>query len=485
MKRRTLLMKSAVAAGAAALLNPGRSRGQDLSANAEVAVGVVGAGIRGPQVARDLLQHDKNTRIAAICDCDSRRAEKMASQHAGAAAFTDYRKMLEMPGLDAVVVATPNHTHVLIALAAIAAGKDVYVEKPVSHNVREGRILADAAKRGGRIVQAGLQNRSDAGIDAARDYYLSGALGALKSCHAFWFNARKPIGKVTKPVPVDKEIDFDLFQGPRALVPVMRGQFHYDWHWFWDTGNGEFGNVAVHNIDHTMHLLNLAEHAVSVQAVGGRFLWEDNAVTPNSQLAVLRFAGLDVPVTCEIRNLAFSLQHSEMKSRFRKRGAGTYLTCEKGVIFFNRGGGFAEDNDGKEIERFSGDGGGTHAANWMRAVRSRDAASLRCPIGNGHISSSLSHIANISLRIGERGVDAAKLRGNPPTAFAPAAEAWESFFEHLAQWPIDFAKTPMTLGPELRFLPESERFDESTPDGVMANYLIDETYRAPHTLPQV
>ncbi len=483
MRRRIFLGKATLAGGLAALSLPRtKARSQNAGANDQVRIGLIGCRVRGPQLVSDLNRHAEGARVVAACDADERLSAGFASNHEGVAMIDDYRRMLERDDIDAVIIATPNHTHATIGTAACAAGKDVYVEKPVSNNIHEGRALVEAAKRHNRIVQAGLQNRSDAGIDAARDYFQSGALGKLLAAHCFWFNRRAPIGKVDRPTPVDPEINYDLFQGPRPLVPVMREQFHYDWHWFWATGSGEFGNVGVHNLDHTLHILGIRDHATAVRCVGGRLLWDDDGETPNTQLASFRFPGLDVPLTCEVRDLPMSPERDDVQSRFRNRTAGTFLICENGALFFNRGGGHAEDSEGNVIERFRGDGGGPHVANWIEAIRSRDTSSLRCDVDQGHYSSAACHMANISLRSGIRAFDADSLEAEAPAGIADQTEAWESFLEHCRVHPIDYAKTPLSLGSTLVFDPASERFDESSPEGVMANYLLSDTYREPFTL---
>ena len=480
MRRRDFLSKATVATAVAGAIAP-RLRAQ-AGPNSEIRVAVIGCGNRGPAIAKDLAKVP-GAKLVLACDIDPSRSAKLAAAHGNIPTEKDYRKVMERKDVDAVLIATPNHTHVLIAVAACEAGKDVYVEKPVSHSVREGRILADVIARTKRVVQVGLQNVSDIGIDPARDYYKSGALGKVLAVHTFWYNVRKPIGKVDRPTPVAPEIDYNLFCGPAPLVPLNRKELHYDWHWVWSQGSGEFGNTCVHNIDHTRYILGITEHATSVQSVGGRLVWDDDGETPNTMLAALRYPGLDVPFTCEVRDLPFSTDRAQMESRFMKRRVGTFILGENGLLFFDRGGGYAEDKAGNKIKTFEGDAGAGHMKNFIDAVRSRDTATLRSPIERGHTSSCGCHFANISYRLGITGLDLAGVEKEAPTDILAAREAWASFKEHVTDNKVDFTKTPLTLGAKLEFDAKTERFVENSDAGRMANYLVEDTYRAPFTLP--
>ncbi|MFM7179887.1 MAG: Gfo/Idh/MocA family protein [Verrucomicrobiales bacterium] len=485
MRRRSFLTRAAAVTSVAGSVLSATSRGQGRGANDEVRVAVIGCGSRGPQVALKDLPKANNAKVVAVCDVDPSHARDLASKCGNVPMETDYRKVLERKDVDAVIIATPNHTHVLIAAAACVAGKDVYVEKPLSHNIREGRYLTEIARKTGRIVQVGLQNSSDKGLMPAKEFYQSGALGAPKAVHVFWYRTRNPIGKVRKPTPVPKEIDYDLFQGPRPLGPLMRENLHYDWHWLWQTGNGEVGNTLVHNIDHTRILLGLQGHATAVRSVGGRIGWDDDGETPNTFLAAVKFPGWDVPFTCESRNLPFSNERKEMDSRFMRRTVGTIVFCENGWLYFDRGGGAAFGKDDKEIKRFPGDAGATHMANFIDAVRSRDEKSLRRGVEEGHFSSCVAHMANISHLTGEHGHTIESVEKEAPQEILSATEAWKSFKEHIGAVNVDLTRTPLTLGASLQFDPTSESFLETSEQGRMANYLIDEVYRPPFTMPKV
>jgi predicted dehydrogenase len=485
MRRRSFLTRAAAVTSVAGTVLSTTARAQGRGANDEVRVAVIGCGSRGPQLALKDLPKADNARVVVACDVDAVRAREFAAKCGNVPTETDYRKVLERDDVDAVLIATPNHTHVLIAAAACVAGKDVYVEKPLSHNIREGRYLAEVARKTGRIVQVGLQNSSDKGLLPAKEFFESGALGAPKAVHVFWYRTRNPIGKVKQPTPVPGEIDYDLFQGPRPLAPLMRENLHYDWHWFWPTGNGEIGNTLVHNIDHTRILLGLKGHATGVRTVGGRLGWDDDGETPNTFLAAVQFPGWDVPFTCESRNLPFSNERKEMDSRFMRRTVGTIVFCENGWLYFDRGGGAAFDKQDKEIKRFPGDAGATHLANFIDAVRSRDGKSLKRGVEEGHFSACVAHMANISHRIGVRGHTIETVEKEAPPEILAASEAWASFKKHISDVNIDLTRTSLTLGASLRFDPATESFRETTEQGRMANYLLDDVYRPPFALPKV
>ena len=483
MRRRLFLQKAAAVTAVASHVLPRTARAQ-AGANDVVRVALIGCGVRGPTLAKDLAKV-AGAKLVLVCDVDPARAAAVASANGNLPVEMDYRKVMERKDVDAVIIATPNHLHTLIAVTACLAGKDVYVEKPVSHSIHEGRVLAEIARKTGRIVQSGLQNSSDIALAPCREYFRAGSLGKLQAAHAFWYRVREPIGKIQAPTPVGKEIAYDLFRGPRPLEPLCRTKLHYDWHWFWDTGNGELGNTLVHNIDHTRLLLGITGHATAVCSVGGRLLWDDDGQTPNTHISALKYPGVDVPVTCEVRDLPHSPGKADMESRFRKKTCGTFLLCENGLLYFDRGGGYAEDKDGKVIQRFKGDGGAGHMANFIAAVRSRDAASLRSPIEQGHISSCGCHMANISHRTGRAGYDLAGAEKALPAMLLAATEAWAEFKSHIQINNVDLAKTPLTVGAELAFDPKSERFIENSEQARMANYLVEDAYRAPFTLPAI
>jgi hypothetical protein len=211
---------------------------------------VGGVGGRGHQlIAR--LREVPGARIVALCDVDQafleREARPFKDRGETVSTCVDLRRILDDKTIDAVVIATPNHWHALATVWACQAGKDVYVEKPFSYNLWEGRQMVAAARKYGRMVQVGTQNRSSTLLKQAFDYLQSGQLGPIRCAHALVYRARDGIGKVATPTPLPTTVDYDLWCGPAPKTPLMRKQLNYEWHWFWATGNGEMGNNGIHS----------------------------------------------------------------------------------------------------------------------------------------------------------------------------------------------------------------------------------------------
>lgn len=454
-------------------------------ANEAIRVGIVGFHGRGKDHIEGFRKLE-GVRIVALCDVDSdvlaKEAKAFADRNEKVDTYTDVRKLLENKDIDAISIATPNHTHALIAIWGCQAGKDVYVEKPVCHNVFEGRKLVEAARKYNRIVQAGTQNRSNPGVHEAIQYVRDGNLGKLKLARALVYKPRPSIGKVSGDQPIPKNIDYDLWSGPAPLVPLRREHLHYDWHWIWDTGNGDLGNQGIHEMD--MARLALGENTLSprVMSLGGRFGYDDDGQTPNTQIVYHEYE--KVPLICEVRGLPTkpgaakkSMRNgkevsSPIMDQFKGLSIGPVLHCEGGYVTL--GSNAAYDNKGARIKQFTGSE--DHFANFIRAVRSRKASELKAEILEGHISSSLCHTGNISYRLGKQATAAEILE--QIKAQPEAAETFGRFKEHLGLHSVDFdGKT--TLGPWLKMDPATEKFI----DNPQANALLTREYRKPFVVP--
>ncbi|MCA9239260.1 MAG: Gfo/Idh/MocA family oxidoreductase, partial [Planctomycetales bacterium] len=226
--RREFLATTAIAGAALAAphIAMGATRSQD-----DIRVAVIGLNGRGRAHIEGFRKH-----VVALCDVDKKVLERTAAKYAdkmapGGGTYTDYRRLLERDDIDAVSIATPNHTHSLIAIEAMQAGKDVYVEKPVSHNVWEGRQLALAAQQFGKIVQCGTQARSSRGLQEAVAWVQGGGLGAIQYALGTCYKPREPIGKLDSPLEIPSSIDYDMWCGPADKVDLYRPRLHYDWHW--------------------------------------------------------------------------------------------------------------------------------------------------------------------------------------------------------------------------------------------------------------
>jgi predicted dehydrogenase len=396
--------------------------------------------------------------------------------------YIDYRKLLEDKDVDAVVIATPNHWHSLMGIWACQAGKDVYVEKPISHNVWEGRKLVEAALKYNRIVQAGIQSRSDTALPEIIDYLQQGNLGKLIAVYGLCYKRRESIGKVGGPQPIPKSVDYDLWSGPAPLVPLKRSRFHYDWHWQWDYGNGDIGNQGVHQMDQARRLIGENNLPRRVMSIGGRFGYDDDGETANTQIAILDYD--PVPLIFEVQGLPRKRADAAM-GNLKGIRVGVVVKCEDGYFAGGDGGGWIYDNKGNKIRQFSSSGGNLHHENFIEAMRSRNAEDLKGDILEGHISASLCHMANISFRLGQSSspeVIKEAIKSQQPAAL----ESLERFNDNLFENWIDLTKENAFLGPMLEFEPNKEKFIDEGDYSIShwANEMLTRHYREPFVLPE-
>ena len=454
-------------------------------------VAVLGTGGRGRDLTNQIHQVS-GARLVALCDPDRARVEAAAKELAKRVGihekanhqvelFTDYRRVLERQDIDAVVIAAPNHWHALMSIHACQHGKHVYVEKPVCHTIWEGRKLIEAMRRYGRIVAAGFQNRSDVGLNEAIPRLHSGELGAIKKARGLCYRDRNSIGKRELPLRPPASLDYDLWLGPSADKSIMRPHLHYDWHWDFNTGNGDMGNQGPHEMDLLRWVLGDPGHPQGVMSFGGRFGWDDAGNTPNMQCALFSF-GDDIPVLFEVRNLYQKDKENKALGRYQKGpGVGIIITCERGEFRGGRGGGAFYDNNGVVIEEFQGDAGKSHMQNFVDAVLAGDGNLLKAPLESSFYSSCLSHLANISVRVGS---DAS---GNDVVSAIEASEdsleVFERFSQQLDYWKVDTMKTPWTVGPQLTFDVALEKF-VGTEQTKVANRLLHREDREEFKVPE-
>jgi len=450
-----------------------------LGANDDIRIAIVGLRKKGKEHI-DIFAKVPGVRIVALCDVDTEfldfEVRNFKKRNKKVTTYVDYRKLLDDKDIDAVVIVTPDHWHALMSIWACQAGKDVYVEKPLSHNIWEGYRMVEAARKYKRIAQTGSQDRSDVGLRAAVEYIKQGNLGSIKLARAISYNLRESIGKVNGPQPIPATVDYNLFQGPASLTPLMRKNLHYDWHWFWDTGTGEVGNLGAHNIDESRWAIGQQSIAPKAISIGGRFGMDDNGQTANTQITFFDYK--PVPMIYEVRNLR---RRKGLRARDHYRGTnfGMVVNCEGGYFRGGRGGGWAYDNNNKKIKQFPGEGGLGHQENFIQAMRSRKVSNLRADILEGHISAALCHMANMSYRLGRK-EPIEKIReqiaGN-----SILAESFESCLKHLRANEVDIQKEPLTIGPYLTFDKTSEKFVGQASD--WANMLTRRNYREPFVVP--
>ena len=305
--RRTLLKSAVATAGALTLggMTPSSVRG----ANDRINLAIIGIRGRGREHFGQWTKIP-GVRIATLCDIDeslfaSRVTEVEKLQGTAPKIERDLRRVFNDKNIDAVVVTTPNHWHALASVWAIQAGKDVYVEKPVSHTIAEGRAIVEAARKYRRIVQTGSQHRSNPMVRSAVECVHGGAIGDVYMVKGVVYRPRESIGR-GRPAEVPPGVNFDLWLGPAPLRPFIDNRFHYNWHWFWDTGDGETGNNGPHVMDVARWVLKKDEHPRRVQSMGGLFAFDCDQETPNTQLSCLEYAD-GVLVQLEVRNLSTNL----------------------------------------------------------------------------------------------------------------------------------------------------------------------------------
>jgi predicted dehydrogenase len=422
-------------------------------------------------------------KIAALCDVDQdilqHSVQQFRARQQQVAAFGDLRRVIDDKTIDAVAIATPNHWHALALIWAAAAGKDVYVEKPFSYNIWEGRQMVAAARKYQRIVQVGTQRRSSQAIRQALDALRRGELGPIRCARAILARPRESIGKVAEPRQLPASVDYDLWCGPAPRGPLLRKQLHYDWHWFWPAGNGEMGNNGSHFVDICRWALGQEQPPPRVVSLGGRFAWQDDGQTPNTQIAVFDYR--PAPLICEIRNLR-ATPDVEIGGKPRR---GIVIECEGGCFMGDIADGAFFDRKGKKIKDFRGQKlhelEATHMTNFVDAMRSRKAGSLYAEALVGHVSATCCHMANISYRLGKRAAPEALQEAIQP--HAELAEVFQRCRDHLRVNGLDLTKEQAVLGPWLTWDARGEHFVGS--NAVEANALCRREYRKPFVVPEI
>jgi len=421
--------------------------------------------------------------MVALCDVDrevlARQIKRCQDQGQQVQGYGDIRRLLENPDIDAISIATPNHWHALASIWAIQAGKDVYVEKPVSHNVWEGRQIVAAARHYRRIVQTGTQSRSSLAIAEAIQWLREGNVGKIRCARGLCYKRRPSIGKAGGPQPIPPSIDYDLWCGPAPNGPLLRKHLHYDWHWVWPTGNGDIGNQGIHQMDLARWVLGETALSPRILSLGGRLGYEDDGATPNTQIVLHDYPA--APLIFEVRGLPAGSPDQKMDA-FHGASIGVVVECEGGwmVIPDDANSARIQDKDGKEIKHFkaTSDHGADHFANFIAAVRSRNHADLKADILEGHLSSALCHTGNISYRLGR--TRAPEEIRETVKAQPGMAEALGRMEEHLAANQVDLHKTRATLGVLLKMDPKKERFIGAS----AANLSLTRDYRHPFVVPE-
>ena len=454
LNRREFLNESALWSAALAAVGgmkalPAEAAAAQGDANSQLRVAVIGVKGRGrDHLAGFAGKH--NCLVTTVCDVDTAFADpamKMVEKAQGKAPKfeQDLRRVMDDKNIDVVSIATPNHWHALSAIWALQAGKDVYVEKPVSHNVSEGRRIVEAARKYNKICQTGTQSRTNAGMKQSIDYARSGKIGKVTLARGLCYKNRPSIGKVEKETAVPTTIDYDLWCGPAPKLPLMRKNLHYDWHWTWAYGNGDLGNQGIHEMDKARWGLGKNELPKSVLSLGGRFGYTDDGETANTQLCIFDYG--DSQLVFEVRGLpSKDLLGAKVGNIFY--GSEGYVVCptyDSGVAFSPKG---------EVLDKFKG--GGDHYGNFVASVRSRKHTDLNADILEGHLSSALCHLGNISYRLGKQEPFAAggKAFGDNKDAF----EALTRMQDHLKENQVPVEDGQVRVGRKLAINNSTESF---------------------------
>lgn len=493
--RRRFLKASAVATSAF-LAAPAIGRA-GISANDKLGVAIVGVNGRGGEHISEFLK-DERTEIRVIVEVDetvaNRRCDDIEQkQGLRPKPVADMRRAFEDSSIDLVSTATPNHWHALTGIWAMQAGKDVYVEKPVCHNVHEGTALIAAARKYGRMCQVGTQCRSSKAIIDAFAFMRDGGIGEVKFARGLCYKRRKSIG-ARGDYAIPANVNFDLWSGPAALTDpkCTRGTFHYDWHWQRHYGNGDLGNQGPHQTDVARWGLGIDTHPTTILTYGGRLGYQaerndpayiDAGDTANTEVSLYDYG--DKCIVFETRGLSVDDSDDEELNALFQSKSGNKV----GVVFYGSYGFLVQDSyshcyvydkDLKVVKEFSG--GGEHFQNFISACQSRKVEDLNADVREGHLSAAISHLGNISYYMGEE-------NRMPVSDIAESLQGIQCLDDkfatlqrtakHLTKNGVDLDKYRMSLGALLQFDPEKELFTNND----AANALLTREYREPFVCP--
>jgi predicted dehydrogenase len=408
--RREFLKQSGVGLVVAGAARASQGQGQ---ASDTLVIGAIGCGGRATGLLKSFTAL-KGVEVAFVCDPDQARADaaaRLVYKLGGRApsVVNDLRRVLDQKSVDAVIVATPDHWHAPAAILACDAGKHVYVEKPCSHNIREGQLLVEAARRTGRVVQHGTQSRSNPVLAQAVQMLREGIIGDVLVARAFDVQRRADIGHAA-PEPPPAGFDYDLWVGPAPFVPFQKNRHHYSWHWWYNFGTGDMGNDGVHELDLARWGLGIEGHPSSVSALGGKYYFDDDQQFPDTQTVLFDYPGDGTPG--HRRQIMFELRIWSPYQPDGLENAVAFYGTEGWMLASKSGKGVVKlfDQQGKPrpvtLEAAPGEGD-RHQEDFVQAIRS--GRRPHAEIGIGHVSATLAHLGNIATRLGR------SLRFDPAT----------------------------------------------------------------------
>ena len=478
-RRRFLQSISATVAGSSVFLNAAHSSGRVLGASDRVRVAIVGLNGRGSNHLQGYLEQ-KNVEIAYLVDPDqsvlAKRLKDVETKSQGQQkpqAVADLRRALEDASVDAISIAAPNHWHSLMTIWGAQAGKHVYVEKPMSHDVAEGRMAVEAQKKYGVVVQHGTQRRSDAKIAGLHEAIKAGKFGRLKIAYGYCCKARADIGFKPEEAP-PANLDWNLWRGPAEVEAFHRNLVHYNWHWFWQTGNGDLNNQGTHQLDVARWAIDDDQtHPVKAMALGGRFQWKDQGVTPNTMFAMAEYPN-GQQVFFNVRNVNYKGYKTQVENEYYFEDGGKIIGGKH----------YAKGSDkGEDLKIASGKvTPGGNFGSFIAAVRANDPKLANGNALEAHNSCVLGHLMNNSYRLGEKVPFNAKAG-----RFGDNKDAAEHFqkLHDIMQKGVGIPEdgNSYTVGPVLTFDPKTERHTGDHEE--KANALLKDPNRKGFEIPKI
>jgi predicted dehydrogenase len=394
--RRTFLGAASLGTAALAVAGPAQA-----APSRQIALGMIGPGGMGTNHLKQLCMR-KDATVTYVCDVDEKRlaaAVKLVESTTGKApkAVKDLRRVLDDGDVDAVFIATPDHWHAPASILALDASKHVYVEKPCCHNIREGRLMADAVKRSGKCLQVGTQSRSTTRVQEAMTRIREGEIGEVLVAKAWNSQLRRSIGK-TKPTDPPKHLDFDLWLGPAPAVPYRANLLPGIWRWWYDFGCGDIGNDGVHDIDVALWGLGVATHPERIACLGGKYFFDDDQQFPDTQYAVFEYAAQGK--AAGRKQLIFEQRiWSPYVQEGYENGAAFYGT--KGMLVIGHSVGWKLYGPRNKLiaEKIGRPDLGAHHSNFLDCIRG-EQKHLAADVMAGHLAATIVHLANIAARVG-------------------------------------------------------------------------------------
>jgi predicted dehydrogenase len=473
LSRRAFLKKVGVVGGVTLAIGP-----RLFGANETIRMAVVGCGGRSHAHIAEFGKLP-GVRIVAVCDPDQERLGAAAKSIATKFNYqpdtvVDVRRLLERKDIDAISVATMQYWHSLPTIWACETGRQVYVEKPLSHFIWEGRQMVNAAHKYGRLVQVGTQSRSIKGYAELARWLKAGNLGKIQYVTCFANKPRHSIGKRTEPLPIPETVNYELWCGPARKEPIYRDKLQYDCSFIWNTGDGESCNQGIHEIDIARWMLGYTGLPRRTMSIGGRFVFNDAGNVPNTQIIFYDYP--DVPILYEVHNLPKSREFMTPEKwntvpDFKGLKVGVCVQCEGGYSL----GTSVFDSSGKKIQAFTEHE--NHFENFIKAVRSGKREDLNAEIHEGQISTSICHAGNISYRLGRRA--SVKKQRKQVGDIACWREMHERYVKYLGDIGVD--PDTSTLGPWLECDADRERIKGNS----KANRLVKGFYRKQFEVPAI